>query len=84
MKLRTLLLLFPMLALALSAADAPRERSSFNTSWRFQKGDPAGVGDQLAYAKIKSWVVATGNDLLSPTVPAPARPAFRGSLYRKR
>jgi beta-galactosidase len=54
---------------------SPRERVSFNTGWRFQKGDPAGVGDQLAYAKIKSWVVATGNDLLSPTVPAPARPA---------
>jgi beta-galactosidase len=56
------------------ADDSPRERVSFNTGWRFQKGDPAGAGDQLAYAKIKPWVVATGNDLLNPAAPQPARP----------
>jgi beta-galactosidase len=57
------------------AASSPRERVSFNAGWRFQKGDPAGVGDQLAYAKIKPWILATGNDLLGPTAPKAERPA---------
>ena len=61
---------------AVARADgSPRERVSFNNGWRFQKGDPAEVGERLAYAKIKPWIMATGNDLLSPAAPAPVRPA---------
>jgi beta-galactosidase len=56
----------------------PRERVSFNADWRFQKGDPAGAGDQLAYAKIKRWIVATGNDLLNTVAAKPSR--LEGSL----
>ena len=41
-----------------------RERVSFNESWRFQKGDPEGTGDKLAYEKIKDWVKATGNEFV--------------------
>ena len=37
-----------------------RERISFNDGWLFQMGDPAGVGDKLAYQNIKDWVMATG------------------------
>jgi beta-galactosidase len=37
---------------------------SFNESWRFQKGDPEGTGDKLAYEKIKDWVKSTGNEFV--------------------
>ena len=60
---------------AARADAAPVARVSFNADWRFQKGDPAGAGDALAYGKIKSWVVATGADLVNPMAAQPARPA---------
>lgn len=68
-------LLVATTALSLRAADAPRERLAFNADWRFVKGDPAGVGDQLEYTKIRDWVVATGGDLLNAGYPKPVRPA---------
>ncbi|HTY88267.1 MAG TPA: beta-galactosidase GalB [Candidatus Acidoferrum sp.] len=45
-----------------SAAEpaSPRERLSFNTGWRFTKGDPDGITNQLAYTNIQAWVEATG------------------------
>ena len=57
-----------------AAESSPRERISFDADWRFQKGDPAGAGDQLAYGKIKAWLIATGNDLLSAPAAKPLRP----------
>ena len=76
MKLRTFLLLFPMLALPLSAADAPRERISFNAGWRFAKGDPADAqAGALDYAAVKDWVAPTGAELVNFSVVKPARPA---------
>ncbi|MFT3780902.1 MAG: beta-galactosidase GalB [Nibricoccus sp.] len=70
------LLVVALLPLSLRSANdaAPRSRESFNAGWHFTKGDPAGLGDQLAYAKIKPWVIATGNDFLNPGYPKPARP----------
>jgi beta-galactosidase len=56
------------------AQDSPRQRISFNADWRFQKNDPADTGDQLAYAKIKDWVVATGSDFLNAGMTKPKRP----------
>ncbi len=53
-----LCLLFGKLLVA--APDSPRERLSFNADWRFTKGDPAGVGTQLAYANIKTWLLPSG------------------------
>ena len=44
-------------------AAEPRERLSFNADWRFQKGDPSGAEGRLSYAKIKDWVMATGNEI---------------------
>ena len=73
---------FPLLAVLLlagtveiRAADSPRERLSLDAEWRFAKGDPAETGDQLAYAKIKEWFLATGGDFLNVTAPKIARPA---------
>lgn len=48
-----------LVCFAATAASA-RERISFNDGWLFQMGDPAGVGDKLAYQNIKDWVLATG------------------------
>jgi len=66
--------LLPAAPAVMAADNPPRERVSFNTGWRFQKGDPAGAGDQLAYAKIKSWMTATGADLVNPVAVKPVRP----------
>jgi hypothetical protein len=62
-----LILAFVVLALNASpvcAQKPARERLSLNADWRFQKGDPSGTENQLAYEKIKSWVTATGNEFL--------------------
>ena len=57
------------------ADSLPRDRVLFDAGWRFQKGDPAGVGDALEYGKIKSWVIATGGDLLNAMAAKSVRPA---------
>jgi beta-galactosidase len=41
-------------------SNSPRDRSLFDDGWRFTKGDPAGVSNQLSYANIKAWVQACG------------------------
>src|ERR1700722_15854672 len=40
---------------------SPRERLSLNADWRFHKDDPANAAGQLAYEKIKEWILPTGN-----------------------
>ncbi|RYG24862.1 DUF4982 domain-containing protein [bacterium] len=37
-----------------------RERLSFNEEWKFEKQDPAGLGDQLAYSNVKPWLLDKG------------------------
>ncbi|MEJ0001448.1 MAG: beta-galactosidase GalB [Verrucomicrobiota bacterium] len=56
----TLLLLSGAAALA---ADAPRERLSFDADWLFTKDDPSDATDQLHYDKVKDQVKLTGQDL---------------------
>jgi beta-galactosidase len=47
---------------SLAAAEAgPRQRISFNDDWRFQKGDPASVKEDLSYDKLKPWMLPTSN-----------------------
>jgi beta-galactosidase len=58
------------------AADAPRERLSFNAGWRFTRGDPADAGDTLKYAKVKPY-------LLRANVPS-ARPGEKVSYVQPR
>ena len=43
--------------------ECPRERIPLDAGWRFAKGDPDGVGDQLEYAKIKDWLLPTSAEL---------------------
>ncbi len=50
---------------AARAATPLRERLSLDADWRFQKGDPSGTEGRLAYEKIKSWVMATGNEFVT-------------------
>ncbi|MEP6901228.1 MAG: beta-galactosidase GalB [Actinomycetota bacterium] len=45
-------------------AQLPRERSSFNENWRFQKDDPKDAEGALIYEKIKDWVRVTGNEFV--------------------
>jgi len=48
-----------------------RSRTSFDADWRFQKGDPAGVGDSLSYARIKDAVIASSAAFLSGSASIP-------------
>jgi len=56
------------------AAEAPRERVSIDAGWRFAKGDPDGTGDRLAYAKMKAWLLPSGNDFMAATFARATRP----------
>ncbi|HWD18298.1 MAG TPA: beta-galactosidase GalB [Verrucomicrobiae bacterium] len=44
------------------AVAAPSERVSLDADWRFQKGDPSDAKGQLAYAKIKDWMLPCGRE----------------------
>ena len=63
------------------ADDAPlRERLDFDADWRFQKNDPDGTGDTLAYPKLKDALLASTAGFLAPVqaAPAPSVPADLG------
>src|SRR5215469_4905505 len=51
-------------ASAVLAAPPDRERLSFDSGWRFLKGDPEGISNELSYANIRPWVMATGNEFI--------------------
>jgi beta-galactosidase len=55
---------------------APRERICFNAGWRFTKGDPSGVGDQLSYPVLKDWLKPSAQTFAKVTnaLPSGARP----------
>jgi beta-galactosidase len=61
-------------AMHVSAASPARERCSFDNDWRFVKGDPEGISNQLSYSTIKPWVMVNGNEFVKDGTPAP-RPA---------
>ena len=48
-----------------AAEASPREHLLFTSGWRFQKGDPAGVGDSLKYDKLKPWLLPTANAFIT-------------------
>lgn len=53
---------------------SPRERLSINDDWRFVKGDPPEVAGNLAYDKIKQWVLPTGNSFIKDEARRHAKP----------
>ena len=55
------LLLLAQTAVSAIAADAPRERVSLDTGWRFTKGDSPDAGTNLEYASLRPWILPTGN-----------------------
>jgi len=61
-------------------AESPQSRESFNSDWRFAKGDPPGVGDQLSYAKLKSAMLAPAG--AQAPVAEYAQPAFNDADWR--
>ncbi|MDE3067143.1 MAG: DUF4982 domain-containing protein [Verrucomicrobiota bacterium] len=67
-------ILFSLLVTQTASAESlPRERISFDDHWRFMKNDPAGVGDELSYAHLKPWILASGTEFAAK--PVKARPA---------
>ena len=66
------LLTFVSLApLPAKADDAPlREHLNFDADWRFQKSDPDGTGDSLAYPKLKDALLASTAHFLTPLAAA--------------
>ena len=66
---------FAVVTLA-DTGNGPRERVSFNAGWRFVKGDPTEVTNQLAYTNIQDWVDATGAEFTrNAELAAKTRPA---------
>lgn len=71
MRLLNLVLIFIIcIVFADLQAQINRMRISLNKDWRFQKGDPDGTADKLAYKNIKNWITRTENEFLK--VPAVA------------
>ncbi|HWI55889.1 MAG TPA: beta galactosidase jelly roll domain-containing protein, partial [Bacillota bacterium] len=74
---------------------SPRERLSFNSGWRFAKGDPAGAEGKLDYSTLKPWLVSTGPEFSPNSQPGPkpsgnpgsevayTQPAYDDSAWRK-
>jgi beta-galactosidase len=58
---------------SVSAAESPRERTPFNTGWRFIKGDPANTpSDALSYATLKPYLLPTANAFVASPAPHPS------------
>ena len=49
----------PAPALTIEAPE--RERINFDANWRYIQGDPADAGDTLAYARLKTALLANSN-----------------------
>ena len=52
--------------LAIATEPEPRETVLFNAGWRFQSGDPDGPPRSLDYARLRSWLLPSGDACLSP------------------
>ena len=75
-----------------AAESSPRERLSFNSGWRFVKGDPAGIESSLGYSTLKPWLLALSRPRL-PGLPRPegnpggdvsfVQPSFDDSQWRQ-
>lgn len=70
--IRLLALLALMPCPAKADDDTLRQRLNFDADWRFQKGDPEGVGDSLSYPKIKDALLVATSCFLTPANAAPA------------
>lgn len=57
----SLLVLFAM-GCTNTTAETSMRRQSLNSNWKFTKDDPPGADGNLAYSKVKEWVLPTGND----------------------
>jgi beta-galactosidase len=49
-------------AVAASPAAPAREKISFDSDWRFSKGDPDGIGDILSYPQLKDTLLANAGN----------------------
>jgi beta-galactosidase len=65
-------------------ADLSRERLPFNEDWRFAKGDPAGLGNQLSYPVLKDWLKPSAQSFARATnaIPSGAKPGEQVSYAR--
>ncbi|HEY8932429.1 MAG TPA: sugar-binding domain-containing protein, partial [Rariglobus sp.] len=78
----------------IAADSVPRDRILFTADWRFQKDDPAGIGEALSYDQLKPWLLPSAAAFVAtpsarPAGKAPgedlacAQPAFDDSAWRK-
>jgi beta-galactosidase len=67
--------LFIHMNTAAAENEGPRERSSLNSGWTFQKGDPAGTQAKLDYTSLKAWLSPSGAELINFAAETHVRPA---------
>jgi beta-galactosidase len=63
---------------------SPRERLLFNADWRFIKGDPVGMGEQLSYPVLKDWLKPSAQAFIKATnaLPSGVRPGEQVAYVR--
>lgn len=62
--------IFLTIFVSMAQADSiVRDRLSFDSDWRFIKGDPSDLGSELSYTNIKPWVMSIGNGFLKDGQP---------------
>ncbi len=64
------------------SAQPVRERVSFNNDWRFQKGDPPGIGDILSYPNLKPALLTAKPDPGVGSEVEYVKPGFDDSGWR--
>jgi beta-galactosidase len=55
-------------AVLTASADAPRERISLNSDWRFNKVDAEDLEPNLNYFSLRPWILPTGNSFTTNTL----------------
>lgn len=72
----------------------PREKICFTDNWRFHKGDPNDITEDLSYKRLKPWLLPSANAFKKETASRPeetppgeqstfAQPDFNDSDWRK-
>lgn len=75
--MKRVFLLVALAAVVAVGAEGGRERVSFNTGWKFFRGEDPDAGESLAYERVKAWMLPTGEHLLNYVPPQPVTPAPR-------
>lgn len=77
--MKRLLVVLVLCCSAVLGMEPIRERASFNSGWKFYRGDDPDAGQSLNYERVKQWMLPTGEHLLNYAPPtATLVPSYSG------